>query len=139
MNVKNVINKYYTSQEVAELIGVQSYTNISRRAKAGKILGAVKFGNTWAIPKSWVENEREKRGIAYPLGNRAKDEDNVVKLQDYISAVDVADRFGIHRANISYYVEKGWLDSKHTVLFGNVLGISKEYLETRKETLIDER
>ena len=133
------MNKYYTSQEVAELIGVKSYTNISRRAKDGRISGAVKFGNTWAIPKRWVEHERENRGICYPLENRAKNEDNVVELQDYISAVDVADRFGIHRANISYYIEKGWLDSKHTVLFGNVLGISKEYLKTRKETLIDER
>lgn len=45
------MNDYLTIQQVAEKWGV-SIRRINTLCNEGKIDGAMKFGNTWAIPKS---------------------------------------------------------------------------------------
>lgn len=42
--------------------------NISARARAGKIPGAVKMGRDWLIPKEWVEAEKARRKEADEQG-----------------------------------------------------------------------
>ena len=44
------MNEYLTIQQVAEIWGV-SIRRINTLCNEGKIEGAMKFGNTWAIPK----------------------------------------------------------------------------------------
>ena len=44
------MNEYLTIQQVAEKWGV-SIRRINTLCNGGKIDGAMKFGNTWAIPK----------------------------------------------------------------------------------------
>lgn len=45
------MDDYLTIQQVAEKWGV-SIRRINTLCNEGRIAGAVKFGNTWAIPKS---------------------------------------------------------------------------------------
>ena len=46
-----MLDNYYEPEEAAKLWGV-SLRQVQRLCKAGRVEGAVKFGSTWAIPKT---------------------------------------------------------------------------------------
>jgi len=54
------INTYITTKEAAAIIGC-GYEWIVDRCQAGTIPGAVKFGNSWAIPRTWAQEQPSPR------------------------------------------------------------------------------
>lgn len=64
----STIPGYYTTKEAAERLGYKSPTSIANYCAQGKIPSAIKLGNSWLVPESWVQ-EMEKTPIN-PKGNR---------------------------------------------------------------------
>ena len=55
---------YITAAQAAKELGLApsaKTSNISARAKAGKIPGALKLGRDWLLPKEWLAVELEKK------------------------------------------------------------------------------
>lgn len=52
---------YLTLTQAAEMLGYRDGSYLRRLCIDGRIVGAVKVGKTWLIPKTWAE-EAQKQG-----------------------------------------------------------------------------
>lgn len=81
----NKVIDYLTIDEVCDAIGIKrsSRAQITRWIQDNRIVGAVRFGKTWAIPKNWVQSECLTRNLKF-TDNTLRDNEIGVSLNDYI-------------------------------------------------------
>lgn len=84
--MKNKVIDYVTTDDACDILGLKrsSKPQITRWIKDGRIVGAFKFGKTWAVPVLWLKSECIERGILFN-GIELAINENEVKLKDYIS------------------------------------------------------
>jgi hypothetical protein len=67
------ISNLIPAARASEMIGNSPTTkgaNVSAKARAGKIPGAVKVGRDWFVPLAWAEAEAERRKKDYAEGKK---------------------------------------------------------------------
>ena len=125
MNSKNKVIDYITIDEVCDIIGIKrnSKAQITRWIKEGKIKGAYKFGNSWAIPVNWVKSECNSRNINWQ-GVELEENQTGVSLDKYEQITEFFEDRKKSNAVYMQITRKTYTDDY--VKFGNTYGLPKK-------------
>ena len=123
--MKNVVIDYLTTKEVCEAIGIKANSTalLKRWIDNGKIKGAKKFGQSWAIPVEWVKAECLERGIDYKSVELQSNQVGV-KLFDYIPLIDYVNGDKNQYDKLHAYIRYGKTNLDY-IRFYNTYGVRK--------------
>lgn len=109
--MKNVVIDYVTPTEVCKIIGIstKSTPQITRWINSGKIKRYKRFGNSLAIPVSWVKSECSERGINWQ-GVELEEGEKGVSLDDYKPLMDYVEENKLNYSTIYHSLKDGKIE-----------------------------
>lgn len=123
--MKNRVVDYVTPTEVCIIIGIspKSTPQITRWINEGKIKETVRFGNSLAIPVSWVKSECNERGISWQ-GVELENDETGVLLEDYIPLMDYVKENNLNYSTIYHKLKDGKVEDY--IKFQSTYGLPKK-------------